>query len=465
MQFKPHEYQKYCIDFVVNHPQSALFLDMGLGKTAITLGAIQELLFDRLLIHKVLIVAPLRVCDTWKEECQKWDQFNDLNPAMIVGDKKTRVAALNTRSFVYVLSRDNIKWLVEYYQKNGIKFDFDMLVLDELSSFKNHQSQRFKYLRKIRPVFRYVVGLTGTPASNSLLDLWAEFALIDKGERLGRFVGRYREAYFKAASMNPSTGIVYKYAPRAGAEEAIYKRISDITVSMKAIDYLDLPECNRLNYTVKLNDSEQALYDQLEHDLLIPLEDGDIDAANAAALSNKLLQMSNGAVYDENGKTRLIHDHKLEALSDLIEQANGQPVLVAYWFKHDRERIADYLKKNMPGLRVREIRTTESIHDWNHNLIDVGLVQPQSVSMGINLQEGGAHILVFFSLFYSLQLYTQLCARLYRQGQKNTVSIYHIVTEKSIDEDVLSALQNKNNTQEALLLALKARVEKVKNGA
>jgi len=459
MEFKPHEYQKYCIGFVKAHPFCALFLDMGLGKTAIVLAALIDLLFSSLSVKKVLIVAPLRVCDTWKEECEKWDQFQVLKPSMVVGDQKTRIAALNHKAFLYVISRDNIKWLVDYYSRNGVQFDFDCLVLDELSSFKNHQSQRFKYLRKIRPLFRRVIGLTGTPASNSLMDLWAEFALIDRGERLGRFIGRYREAYFRPGAMNPSTGVVYKYIPRPGAEQMIYERISDITVSMKAVDYLDLPECVRINTVVEMDEKERKLYDMLEKDLLIPLDDGDIDAANAAALTGKLLQFSNGAVYDENGVVREIHRHKLEALVDLIEQANGQSVLVSYYYRHDRERIAAYL--TAAGIPFREVRDTDSIHDWNAGKIQVGLVQPQSASMGINLQQGG-HILILFGMFYSLELYSQLCGRLFRQGQKHTVTIYHIITKDSIDEDVLDALEQKDATQDRLIRALKARIQDAK---
>ena len=315
-------------------------------------------------VSKVLIIAPLRVArDTWPAEIEKWDHLQGLDISVIVGDTKTRIAALHHPAMLYVINRENIKWLVEYYEKNGMRWDFGMVVIDELSSFKNYQSQRFKFLRKVRPYVKRWIGLTGTPSSNGLMDLWAEIGILDGGERLGKFIGRYREAYFKASSMNPSTGIVFQYKPREGAEELIYQRISDITISMKALDYLHMPDCIPSRYEVEMSAPERELYDMLRKDLLIPLKDGDIDAANAASLTGKLLQMSNGAVYDENGKARVIHDHKLEALEDLIEAANGQPVLVAYWFKHDLQRIMEHLAKQR--IPVRDIKSSTDIRDWN----------------------------------------------------------------------------------------------------
>ena len=344
MKFIPHDYQKFCIDYIKAHPISALFLDMGLGKTVITLTAIRDLMLDDLLVSKTLVIGPLRVArDTWPAEVEKWEHLQDLDVSVIVGDVKAITAALNHNALVYVINRENIKWLVEYYEKNGLRWDFDCVVIDELSSFKNHQAQRFKWLRKVRPFVKRWIGLTGTPTSNGLMDLWAEIGILDGGERLGRFIGRFRECYFKAGSMNPATGVVFSYTPRPGAEEQIYQRISDITISMKAMDYLKMPECIFVNHEVEMSATERKLYDQLKADLIIPLEDGDIDAANAASLSNKLLQMANGAVYDENKEVRVIHQHKLEALEDLIEAANGQPVLIAYWFKHDRQRIIEHL--------------------------------------------------------------------------------------------------------------------------
>ena len=302
-------------------------------------------MLDCLSVSKVLVIAPLRVArDTWPAEIRKWDHLKDLDVSVIVGDAKTRTAAINRPVMVYIINRENTKWLVEYYEKNGRRWDFDCVVIDELSSFKNHQSQRFKWLRKIRPYVKRWIGLTGTPTSNGLMDLWAEIGILDGGERLGRFIGRYREAYFRPGAMNPHTGIVYQYTIRPGAEEQIYRKISDITISMKALDYLKMPEYVSVTHEVQMSPAERDIYDRMKNDLIIPLEDGDIDAVNAASLSNKLLQMSNGAVYDENQSVRLIHQRKLEMLEDLIEAANGQPVLVAYWFRHDKARIQEYLK-------------------------------------------------------------------------------------------------------------------------
>lgn len=414
-------------------------------------------MLDTFEVNKVLIIAPLRVArDTWPTEIEKWDHLKGLDISVIVGDVKTRIAAVHHPAMIYVVNRENIKWLVEYYEKNGMRWDFSMVVIDELSSFKNYQSQRFKYLRKVRPYVRRWVGLTGTPSSNGLMDLWSEIGILDGGERLGKFIGRYREAYFKAGSMNPSTGVVFSYVPRPDAEEQIYQRISDITISMKAMDYLKMPECIFVNHEVEMSAAERKLYDQLKSDLLIPLKDGDIDAANAASLTGKLLQMSNGAVYDENGHARRIHDHKLEALEDLIEAANGQSVLVAYWFKHDRQRIIDHLE----GLKipVRDIKTSADIKDWNAGRIPVALIHPASAGHGLNIQQGG-HILIWFGLTWSLELYQQTNARLWRQGQTNVVTIHHIITKGTVDEDVMAALEQKDMTQEKLISAVRARLE------
>ena len=456
MKFKPHDYQSYCIDYIKGHPVSALFLDMGLGKTVTTLTALRDLMLDELTVSKVLVIAPLRVArDTWPAEIQKWDHLADLDCSVIVGDLKTRTAALNTSALIYVVNRENVKWLVEYYEKNGRHWDFDCVVIDELSSFKNYQSQRFKYLRKIRPFVKRWIGLTGTPTSNGLMDLWAEIGILDGGERLGRFIGRFRDAYFKPGSMNPSTGVVFSYIPRPGAEQQIYDRIADMTISMKAVDHLHMPECVYVNHEVNMSAPERKLYDQLKSDLIIPLEDGDIDAANAASLSNKLLQMSNGAVYDENGETRVIHSRKLEALEDLIEAANGQPVLIAYWFKHDRTRIMEHL--TAAGYVLRDLKESKDIQDWNTGSIPVALIHPASAGHGLNIQSGG-HILIWFGLTWSLELYQQTNARLWRQGQSSTVTIHHIITKDTVDEDVLSALASKDVTQEKLIAAVKARL-------
>ena len=413
-------------------------------------------MLDDLTITKVLVIAPLRVArDTWPMEVRKWDHLKELDVSVIIGDAKTRKAAVSTNALIYIVNRENVKWLIDYYEKNGLKWDYDCVVIDELSSFKNYQSQRFKYLRKIRPFVKRWIGLTGTPTSNGLMDLWAEIGILDGGERLGRFIGRFRDAYFKPGSMNPATGVVFSYIPRPGAEQQIYERISDITISMKAIDHLQMPECLYVNHEVEMDAQERKLYDQLKKDLIIPLEDGDIDAANAASLSNKLLQMSNGAVYDENKEARVIHSRKLEMLEDLIEAANGQLVLIAYWFKHDRARIAEHL--TAAGYSPRDMRSSEDIADWNAGKIPVALIHPASAGHGLNIQEGG-HILIWFGLTWSLELYQQTNARLWRQGQKETVTIHHIVTKNTVDEDVLAALASKDVTQERLIAAVKARL-------
>lgn len=422
----------------------------------ITLTALNDLIFDELKVSKVLVIAPLRVArDTWAAEKEKWDHLKDLDISVIVGDLKTRKAAVSASAQVYIINRENIKWLVEYYDKNGLRWDFDCVVIDELSSFKNYQSQRFKWLRKIRPFVKRWIGLTGTPTSNGLMDLFSEIGILDGGERLGRFIGRFRESYFKPESMNPSTGVVFSYVPRPGAEERIYERISDITISMKALDYLHLPDCIYVNHEVEMSPSEQKLYDQLKHDLIIPTEDGDIDAANAASLSNKLLQMSNGAVYDENKAARFIHSRKLDMLEDLIEAANGQPVLIAYWFKHDRTRIIEHL--TAAGYDPRDIKSSEDIELWNNGQLSVALIHPASAGHGLNIQSGG-HILIWFGLTWSLELYQQTNARLWRQGQQETVTIHHIVTKNTVDEDVLAVLASKDVTQEKLIAAVKAQL-------
>ena len=456
MKYVPHAYQAFCINYIKTHPVSALFLDMGLGKTVITLTAIRDLMLDELLVTKTLVIAPLRVArDTWPAETRKWDHLNDLDISVIVGNLRVRESAVSKSALIYIINRENIKWLVEYYERNGIRWDFDCVVIDELSSFKNYHSQRFKWLRKMRPFVKRWIGLTGTPSSNGLMDLWAEIGILDGGQRLGRFIGRYRDAYFKPSSMNPNTGVVYSYAPREGAEQQIYDRISDITISMKALDYLEMPECVYVNHEVQMSDQEKKLYDQLKSDLIIPLEDGDIDAANAAALSNKLLQLSNGAVYDENGIVRVVHKRKLEMLEDMIEAANGQPVLIAYWFKHDHQRIMEHL--TACGYSPRDIRESEDIKDWNTGKMAVALIHPASAGHGLNIQEGG-HILIWFGLTWSLELYQQTNARLWRQGQRDTVTIHHIVCENTVDEDVLNALSSKNVTQEKLIAAVKAQL-------
>lgn len=426
------------------------------SKTVITLSAIRDLMLDNCEVSKALVIAPLRVArDTWPAEAGKWDHLEDIDVSVIVGDKKTRIAALNHPAMVYVINRENVKFLVEYYEKNGLRWDFDAVIIDELSSFKNHESQRFKWLRKVRPFVKRMIGLTGTPTSNGLMDLWAEIGILDGGERLGRFIGRYREAYFKAGSMNPQTGVVFQYVPRPGAEEQIYGKIADITISMKAMDYLHMPDCVPAWHYVEMDKKERKLYDMLRKDLIIPLKDADIDAANAASLTGKLLQMANGAVYDENSAVREIHQRKLEKLEDLIEAANGQSVLVAYWFKHDRQRIMEHLSSM--GYKPRDIKESKDIRDWNGGNIQVALIHPASAGHGLNIQSGG-HILIWFGLTWSLELYQQTNARLWRQGQTDVVTIHHIICKDTVDEDVMAALEQKDITQEKLIAAVKARL-------
>ena len=402
-----HEYQNYCVDFLKTHSEAMLILEMGLGKSCISLTAILDLMFDSFDVSKVLVIAPLRVAKTvWPEERDTWEHAHFLKMSVVVGSAKQREAALKAPADIYVVNRENVKWLVDFLEKRHIPWPFDMVVIDELSSFKNHQSQRWKALRKVRPRIKRMVGLTGTPASNGLLDLWAETYLIDNGQRLGRFIGRYREAYFKAAGMNPYTGVVYNYVPLPGAEEAIYSRISDISVSMKALDYLDMPECVMVNHYVDLEPSERELYDAMKKELLVELDGETIDAANAAVLSG---------IYNEERQVKVIHDQKLQELSELIEQANGQNVLVAYWYQHDHDRIREHLKEH--GYEPRDIKTDQEIADWNAGKIQVGLISPGSVGHGVNIQRGG-HILIWFSLVWSLEMYQQTNARLWRQGQK-----------------------------------------------
>lgn len=447
MKYKPHSYQEYAIRYIETHPISALLIDMGLGKTSITLTAIRNLLFDSFEVCKVLVIAPLRVAkNTWTDEIKKWEHLSTLTYSLIVGNENERLSALNEQTDIYIINRENVDWLVN---KSGYKFDFDMVVIDELSSFKNHQSKRFKSLMKVRPLVNRIVGLTGTPSSNGLMDLFAEFKILDMGKRLGYFIGQYRNTYFKPDKMNGP--IVYSYKPLPNAENAIYEKISDITVSMKANEYLKMPELVTSNCVVELSDNEKKQYDEMKKSLVLEITDGEITAANAASLSNKLCQLSNGAIYDDEQNIVEIHDRKLDALEDIIESMNGKPLLVAYWYRHDLERIKSRFS-------VREIKTSEDISDWNKGEIPVALIHPASAGHGLNLQNGGS-TLVWFGLTWSLELYQQTNARLYRQGQKNTVVIQHIITKGTIDEQILKALQKKNKTQADLIDAVRADLE------
>ena len=446
MRYVAHNYQNYAKDFILAHKVSALFLDCGLGKTITTLTAINELMYDSFEISKVLIIAPLRVAQsTWKEEIEKWDHLNLLRYSIVVGDEKERLKALKQNSDIYIINRENVDWLVT---KSGIDFNFDMLIIDELSSFKSHTSKRFKSLLKIRPYFERVVGLTGTPSSNGLMDLWAEFRVLDLGERLGRYITHYRNEYFLPDKRNGA--VIFSYKPQLNAEERIYRRLADMTISMKSTEYLKMPELILNELEINLDEEDQIKYKKFKKEMVMTIQEKEIDAINAASLSNKLIQLANGSIYDDDKKFYEIHNKKLDKLEEIIESANGKPVLVAYWFKADKERIEKRFK-------VREIKTADDIKQWNMGMINLALIHPASAGHGLNLQSGGS-TLVWFSLTWSLELYQQTNARLYRQGQKDTVVIHHLITKNTIDEDIMKSLKRKDKTQEALMRAVKARI-------
>lgn len=444
-----HDYQNYSVEFIKTHPISALLLSCGLGKTITTLTALHDLMFDFFEVHKVLIVAPLRVTRVWKDEIEKWSHVGDFRIALVVGTEKERMTALYQPADIYIINRENVCWLVENW-----KFDFDTVVVDELSSFKNGKAKRFKSLMKVRPKVKRIVGLTGTPAGNGLMDLWAEFKVLDMGKRLGRFISGYRDEYFLPDKRNGQ--VIFTYKPKDGAEELIYKRINDITISMKAQDHIKMPELVEVEYPVYLNDKERKKYEELKKELVLSLDGGEITIANAATLANKLSQMANGAVYDDDGKVLELHDRKLEALEDIIEFSNGKNLLVGYWFNHDLKRIEKKLDEL--GITYAKLDKSEDIERWNKGELQVGLIHPASAGHGLNLQEGGSN-LVWYGLTWSLELYQQTIARLYRQGQKSeTVVIQHIITKGTIDESILSALRNKDKTQSALIDAVKANI-------
>lgn len=446
MRYVAHNYQNYAKNFILAHKVSALFLDCGLGKTITTLTAINELMYDSFEISKVLIIAPLRVAQsTWKDEIEKWDHLNLLRYSVAVGDEKERLKALKQTSDIYIINRENVDWLVT---KSGIDFNFDMLIIDELSSFKSHISKRFKSLLKIRPYFERVVGLTGTPSSNGLMDLWAEFRVLDLGERLGRYITHYRNEYFLPDKRNGA--VIFSYKPQPNAEERIYRRLADMTISMKSTEYLKMPELILNEIEINLDEEDQIKYKKFKKEMVMTIQEKEIDAINAASLSNKLIQLANGSIYDEDKKFYEVHNKKLDKLEEIIESANGKPVLVAYWFKADKERIEKRFK-------VREIKTADDIKQWNKGMIDLALIHPASAGHGLNLQSGGS-TLVWFSLTWSLELYQQTNARLYRQGQKDTVVIHHLITKNTIDEDIMKSLKRKDKTQEALMKAVKARI-------
>lgn len=452
MEFKPHDYQKYATEFIESHPIAAVILQMGLGKTVCTLTAIEHLIYDTFEVSKVLIVAPLRVAKvTWSDEIDKWDHLSHLTYSVAVGSEKERLSALKKKADLYMINRENLQWLIE---KSGLPFDYDMVVLDELSSFKSWQSKRFRAFMKVRPKVQRVVGLTGTPSSNGLMDLFAEFKCLDMGERLGRFITQYRNAFFIPDRMNGQ--VVYSYKLRPFAEEEIYRRIGDITISMKALDHLKMPELIENRYPVYMDDGEKQQYESMKKNLILPyLENEAITAANAAALSGKLCQMANGAVYSDEGSVAHIHDRKLDALEDIIEAAQG-PILLCYWFKHDLERIT----RKLDELKVEYARISSdgSICMWNEGKFQVGLIHPASAGHGLNLQAGGNHI-VWFGLTWSLELLEQTNARLWRQGQRaETVVVQYLVTAGTIDERILDAISKKEQDQNALIDAVKAEL-------
>lgn len=452
MKYKPHDYQRYATEYIESHPEAAVFLDMGLGKTSITLTALNNLLFDYFDVHRILVVAPLRVArNTWSDEIEKWDHLHHLTFAIAVGSEKERLEALRKQADITMINRENLQWLIE---KSGQPFEYDMVVIDELSSFKNHQAKRFKALMKVRPKVKRIVGLTGTPSSNGLMDLFAEFKILDMGVRLGRFIGQYRNTYFKPDKVNGP--IVYSYKLLPGAEDAIYEKISDITISMKAADHLKMPELVNTKYMVHLSEKEKKKYEDMKAELVLELPEGEITAANAASLSGKLSQMANGAVYADDESILAIHDRKLDALEDIIESANGKPLLIAYWFKHDLIRIEQRLAEKK--ISFQKLDSDVSMKMWNKGELPVALIHPASAGHGLNLQSGGS-TLVWFGITWSLELYQQTVARLYRQGQSSrTVTVIHILTQGTVDEKIMKALAEKDSTQSALIDAVKAEL-------
>lgn len=445
MNYSPHEYQQTACDFILSHEKAGLMLDMGLGKTVITLTAVNELMFNRFEISRVLVIAPKRVAeDTWSRESEKWDHTKHFRISKVLGNATERLAALRADADIYVINRENVKWLTD----SGV-WKFDMVVIDELSSFKSNSSQRFKALRKMMPLVKRVVGLTGTPTPNGLIDLWPQIYLLDRGERLGKTLTGYRERYFYPGGRNGY--VVYSWTPKPEAEQAIQKKISDICISMSAKDYLTLPERMDNVVEVRLSDGEMKKYRDFEQDQLMELDDMEVVALTAAAVSGKLLQMANGAVYDSGQNVIEVHKRKLEALEDILE-FNQEPVLVFYNFKHDYDRIMTYFADYKP----RKLDNSNDISDWNHGRIRLLLAHPASVGHGLNIQAGG-NVIVWFGLTWSLELYQQANARLYRQGQTKNVIIHHLVAQGTVDEDVMRALKRKDAGQAALLEAIKAR--------
>lgn len=458
MIYEPYPYQQYCAARIVADAAVGLFLDMGLGKTVITLDAINTLRYDRWAVQRVLIIAPKKVAEgTWTKEAQKWEHLRHLRISAVLGSQQKRLRALATPADIYVINRDNVAWLVDYF-KNA--WPFDMVVLDESSSFKNSQSKRFKALKLVRSRINRLVELTGTPASNGLIDLWAQIYLLDGGARLGRTLGQYRERFFDPDKRSRTQ--FFSYTPKDGSMEYIQQAIGDICVSMKAEDYLNLPDRMFDDVPVVLDDKARKAYRQLERDLLLELDEGQITAASAGVLTGKLLQLCNGAVYDSEKRPLAIHNCKVEAFLEVLEQLNGQHCLVFYNFQHDRDRLLAALEPL--GLRVRVYQSTADEDAWNAGEIDVLLAHPASCAYGLNLQNGGHHI-VWFGLTWSLEQYEQANKRLHRQGQRHPVIVHHLVVQGGMDEDVIESLRAKGDTQEALMDALKARIKKARETA
>lgn len=452
MQFKPHDYQEYAIQRIIDTKSIGLFLDMGLGKTVSTLTALNELMYNYFEVGKVLIIAPLRVAkSTWSDEIEKWDHLKDLTYSKVLGSPANRIAALKKDADIYLINRENVKWIVEFY-KNA--WPFDVVVIDELSSFKSSKSQRFKYLKKVIPLTNRVIGLTGTPTPNGFLDLWSQIYLLDRGQRLGGTLKKYRDRYFEVGDRNYQTGMIYNYVLREGAEQSILKRLEDITVSMEAKDFLDMPDKIDNIVNIELSPKEIKEYNKLERDSILELNEDVITASSAAVVTQKLLQYTSGAIYDEDKKVVKVHDKKLEALEDIVEFNEGKPILVFYNFKHDLDRI----KKRFGYLNPKTLDTEEDIKAWNEGRINLLLCHPASAGHGLNLQSGG-HIIVWFSLTWSLELYQQANARLHRQSQKHNVIVHHLICKNTVDETVMEALKNKVKVQDLLMDYLKAKID------
>lgn len=461
MKFEPHEYQKFCIQKILDVKKVGIWQDMGLGKTVTTLTAVKELKYNRFQVRKVLIIAPKKVAEgTWTKEKDKWDHTRILRVSPVLGSQTKRIRALNTPADLYIINRENVCWLVDYYRN---AWPFDMVVVDESSSFKNHSAKRFKALASVGSHIDRLVELTGTPSPNGLADLWSQVFLLDGGDRLGKRYTQFRERYFQPDKRG-ADGMVYSYEAKPGTEHSILEKISDICISMKAEDYLQLPDVTYHEIPVELDSKSSKAYQELERKMVLelPEDETDISVASAAALSNKLLQLANGAIYDEDRQVHEIHECKIEAFLELIESLQGKPALVFYNYQHDRDRILKALVGK--GLRVRELKTPQDQDDWNNRQIDILLAHPASAAYGLNLQQGGNHV-IWFGLTWNYELYTQANKRLHRQGQTEKVIIHHLVCGGTRDEDVMQALQRKEDVQNWVMESLKARIRRIKDGA